>query len=331
MIEERLVSSLSHYLTQFKQKSKQLWTFRCPVCGDSKKSKIKTRGYIYNHKSRYWYKCFNCDLSLPLERFCKEYYPEVYCRHIVDSFIQQDSTKDNFEEELKQTVLPIQITKEVGMLPASTNFEALQFLKSRKIPEEFYSEILFIEDVNSLLNLYTPLGYKPLAYKSSRLVIPILTESSNLVGYVTRSIKKDDPIRYYNIKVTNELFVWGQQRIDVNKPVYVVEGVFDAMFIPNAVATLSATKFPYTVSWCKGKGAKTVIIVLDNEPRNKQIRELLSRFIKEGEQVVLLTGYPKDINDIVLQFPQIDIIKLLQERTTSRLSAQLDFLHWQNQ
>lgn len=329
MNEDKLVSELSHYLTKFKQKSNRLWVFRCPVCGDSKKSKIKTRGNIYYYKDRYWYKCFNCDISIPLTKFCEQHYPELYRRHVVDSFVRQP-IKEPVEEIKSKVSIPIQIPDCIGLQFASHNFSALSFLKSRKIPESEYSNILFIEDINRLLEFYAPLGYKTLNYVSPRLVIPVLADNS-LIGYVTRSLQDKDPIRYYNLKVTDKLFIWGQDRIDFQKEVYIVEGVLDALFIPNSLAALSATRFQQAVTWARDKGAQMVTIVLDNEPRNKQIRELVNRFIRKGERIVLLTGYPKDINDIVLRYPKLDISTLLQERTVVGLESQLVFKRWMDQ
>jgi len=328
MNEDRLVSELSHYLTKFTKKSDRLWVFRCPVCGDSKKSQIKTRGNIYFFKGRYWYKCFNCDLSIPVTKFCEQYYPELYRRHVVDSFIRTPHIE--VEPSKPEREVFKDIPEDIGLSPVTNNFTALAFLKRRKIPEERYSSLLFCPDINTLLEFYAPLGYKKLNYTSPRLVIPVTAEKS-LVGYVTRSIEDNDPIRYYNIKVSDKLFIWGQERINIKKEVYIVEGVLDALFIPNSLAALSATRFQQALQWVRGMGAKTITLIFDNEPRNTQIRSLVSKFIKNGERLTLLTGYPKDINDIVLQTPEIDLAKLLKEKTVFGLDAQLAFSRWMDQ
>ena len=40
-IDRKFLGFVSHRLDQFKQKSQDLYNFRCPYCGDSKKNKLK--------------------------------------------------------------------------------------------------------------------------------------------------------------------------------------------------------------------------------------------------------------------------------------------------
>ena len=41
------ISKIQPRLQQFKKKRDYLFNFRCPVCGDSKKSNTKARAYLY--------------------------------------------------------------------------------------------------------------------------------------------------------------------------------------------------------------------------------------------------------------------------------------------
>jgi hypothetical protein len=52
-IDVKYANLLSTQLELFKVKKTNpyLANFRCPVCGDSKKNKSKTRGYILQHKT----------------------------------------------------------------------------------------------------------------------------------------------------------------------------------------------------------------------------------------------------------------------------------------
>ena len=64
-------SLLDSYLTVRKiQESKgKSYNFRCPICGDSKKNKSKTRGYLYAVKANTNFKCHNCGASMSLTTF----------------------------------------------------------------------------------------------------------------------------------------------------------------------------------------------------------------------------------------------------------------------
>ena len=45
-IDAKYISLVSARLGKFKRTKNNLYTFRCPYCGDSKKNKNKTRGYL---------------------------------------------------------------------------------------------------------------------------------------------------------------------------------------------------------------------------------------------------------------------------------------------
>ena len=45
-IDVKYINLCSTVLERFKQKQTNLWIFRCPNCGDSKKHKNKCRGFI---------------------------------------------------------------------------------------------------------------------------------------------------------------------------------------------------------------------------------------------------------------------------------------------
>ena len=50
-IDTKFLNLLSTRLPKFKRKSDKLYNFRCPHCGDSKKSSNKARGFVYEKKN----------------------------------------------------------------------------------------------------------------------------------------------------------------------------------------------------------------------------------------------------------------------------------------
>ena len=65
-IDKKYVNLVSGSLQKFKWKKDSLATCRCFKCGDSKKNKSKTRGYFFENKGHYVYKCHNCGFSCNL-------------------------------------------------------------------------------------------------------------------------------------------------------------------------------------------------------------------------------------------------------------------------
>jgi hypothetical protein len=54
-IDRKFLGFVSSKLEQFKQKQTDLYNFRCPYCGDSKKNKLKARGYVYRKSNDYFW------------------------------------------------------------------------------------------------------------------------------------------------------------------------------------------------------------------------------------------------------------------------------------
>ena len=67
--------------------------------------------------------------------------------------------------------------------------------------------------------------------------------------------------------------VYGLNRVDFNKTIYVTEGPFDSLYIDNAIAMAGAD-----VDWNLLEG-RDAVFVYDNEQRNKQIIDRISQTI----------------------------------------------------
>ena len=96
-IDQKYINLISVRLEQFKQKDRELFNFRCPVCGDSQRSKIKARGWIFNKKGKYRFYCHNCSASMTFSNFLKS----------LDVVLHQEYMKDVFIENNLDNPLPL--------------------------------------------------------------------------------------------------------------------------------------------------------------------------------------------------------------------------------
>ena len=72
LIDSKYIGLVSARLDKFKKVKNNLYNFRCPLCGDSKKHKNKARGYLYQVKTNTNYKCHNCGASMSFNNFLKK-------------------------------------------------------------------------------------------------------------------------------------------------------------------------------------------------------------------------------------------------------------------
>ena len=113
-----------------------------------------------------------------------------------------------------------------------------------------------------------------------------------------------------------------QDIIDHEKPIYIVEGPFDSTFLDNSIAMVGSDIDIRSYNW------SNYIWVYDNEPRNREIINRISKTIDRGEKVVIWPNniVQKDINDMVLSGHQVQDI--VESNTFQGLQAKLNFTNW---
>ena len=116
--------------------------------------------------------------------------------------------------------------------------------------------------------------------------------------------------------------------LDVSKPVYVVEGPIDSLFLDNCIATMDAAL--YHASSLIGLD-NDYVFVYDNEPRNKQIVSNMRKTIELGRKVCIWpeTIQQKDINDMVLAGNSPAVIQhIIDTNTFDGLIATMKMNQW---
>jgi hypothetical protein len=116
-------------------------------------------------------------------------------------------------------------------------------------------------------------------------------------------------------------------RIDKEQLVRIVEGPLDSLFLPNCVASGDAN----LAIAAKTVDAKDMVLIFDNEPRNKDIVKMVATAIEKGYSVVIwpenIRG--KDINEMVIHgLTTKDIGKVIEESTVSGLTATIKLNQW---
>ena len=118
--------------------------------------------------------------------------------------------------------------------------------------------------------------------------------------------------------------IYGLNRVDWKKTVYVVEGPIDSLFLDNCIATAQSD--------LRLKNRKdNIVLVPDNEPRNEQIVKQIEKFINNNYSVVLWpeSVKEKDINEMILSGKtKSDIKNLIEQNTFKGISAKLKFTNW---
>jgi hypothetical protein len=328
-IDRKFVSLVSTKLERFKQKSEYLWTFRCPICGDSHKNKLKTRGYFYRRKSDLFFTCHNCGTSLSVGNFLKAIDPPLYREYQLERYKSESSgnvAKPDFSmAKIKPvfSVSPINLPT-IASLPEE--HAAKQYLVKRKIPRDRMNDIYYADNFEAFVKDIHP-NYDKTLYKEQRIIFPFYDEKKTLLGFQGRAVG-ESKIKYITIKLDDDnKKVFGLDRADFSKKIYVVEGPIDSMFLQNSLATMDASL--YNISLLLGN--HDYVFIHDNEPRNAAIVKHMAKTISHGKNIFIWPQdvAAKDINDWILTGATAsEIQSIIDNNTFNDLRAKLEFERW---
>ena len=318
IIDSKYIGLVSSRLQKFKRVKPNLFNFRCPICGDSQKHKNKARGYFYQVKTNTNYKCHNCGASMSFNNFLKQIDSTLHKQYTMEKF-KEGFTGRNFvvDEPKLEFTKPI-FRKKIDLPRASEVPIAKNYLEKRNLDaSQFYFAAKFKEWTNTQKHTFDTIGRD-----ESRIIIPMYDTDKNLIGFQGRSLGPNS-VKYITVMLQDEApKLFGLDKIDDTKPIYITEGPFDSTFLENSVAMCGSDLDIGSFGW------SSYIWVFDNEPRNREIIERINKTIDRGDQIVIWPSniHEKDINDMVLSGHNVKSI--VESNTYSSLQAKIKFNIW---
>ena len=319
IVDSKYIGLISSRLQKFKRVKADLYNFRCPICGDSQKHKNKARGYFYQVKTNTNYKCHNCGVSLSFNNFLKQIDATLHKQYVMEKFKEGHAGGRNFVVEEPKFNFKKPVFKKSLDLPRASEVPiATKYLEKRKInPNLFYFTSEFQKWTNTHKQTFNNINKD-----ESRVIIPLHDTEKNLIGFQGRSLGPNS-VKYITVMLSEDSpKIYGLDKIDETKPIFITEGPFDSTFVENSVAMCGSDLDVRTFGW------SNYIWVFDNEPRNREIVERIDKTIGRGDKIVIWPKQivEKDINDMVLSGH--DIMSILQSNTYSGLQAKVKFNNW---
>ena len=318
LVDSKYIGLVSSRLQKFKRVKSDLYNFRCPICGDSTRNKNKARGYFYLVKNNTNFKCHNCGASLSFNNFLKELDPTLHKQYTLEKFKEGHTGRGFVVEAPKLEFKKPGFKKALDLPKASEVPAAKVYLEKRKLnPEKFYFADKFKEWTNTQKVTFDTIGRD-----ESRIIIPMYDTESNLIGFQGRALGPNS-VKYITVMLSDDApKIYGLNEVNEQLPIYVVEGPFDSTFVNNSVALCGSDG---DLGYFEGSN---VILVYDNEPRNREIVNRIGKCISRGQSVVIWPSgiIEKDINDMVLS--GLNVMDVLKSNTYSGLEAKIKFNNW---
>jgi len=328
---------ISYKLERFKKSSPSGNTFvcRCIICGDSAKSKKTARLFFYTKKGSLNYDCKNCGDHGSFYSFmrdvCPQDFEEYKKQQLLDRFQSRSSghkSKAHInlppkEEDTNTNDLSESLVGCVRLDKLPKDHPAVLYVLGRQIPDYNLHRLFYADNFRVTAQ---SIAYEELSPKfpdEPRIVIPFYSKDGLIEMIQGRSLDKQSKLRYISIKSSEGVDkIYGKEKIDNSKTTYCVEGPFDSLFIDNCVATCDSAL----------QRSNANVLIFDNQPRNKEIIELMDTAISNGRSVVIWPVSPNDkidINDMILMgLSQEQLMNIIQTNTFSGLKAKLMFTKW---
>lgn len=268
-------------------------TVRCPICGDSKKSRNKARMHLYIRNGKALVNCFNeCSCTnKTVYKFLKDYYP-----NLLENYKQE--TFGNRIKEIKELDFSGGVGFELIDAPEEkpkTLFDLSQYFeKSERVYDYIESRGLDWSPALGEVYLGKKITLNGKFYNIDDFIVIPLYCGDKWYGFYSRSMKEH---RFQTFIIDEGFKLWNFYNIDKTKTIYVFEGIFDALSvynsgITNVVACLGATP---PLSLLDGLD---VVFCFDND-RTGYLNSI--KYLKKGFKVLC---YPenikeKDMNDIL--------------------------------
>src|SRR6056300_1392926 len=326
-IDLKFINNVSSRLGQFKKKTDYLFNFRCPHCGDSKKSKTKARAYFYRVKNDMFFKCHNCGQGQSLANFIQTFDPKMYEQYLLERYKKSApaTPKPEFEfEPVKFKDMTI-LDKLKKISDLEKDHPARLYCVNRKIRETYFDILYLTDKFMTLVNKVKPNTYK-ITKDHPRLIIPFYDTTGKFFAFQGRAFGKEQP-KYLTVKLDeSKQKIYGLERINFTKEIKIVEGPIDSLFIDNCLAAAGADLFLNN----KISNEK-ITYIFDNEPRNKEIIKRMYNVIEKDYNIVIWPNdiQLKDVNDMIMNnmsIPEVETI--ISKNTYRQLEALTKLSYW---
>lgn len=290
-----IVDILTEFLGEVKKhnEDKGQIAFDCPSCAQELGLYNSTdgKGNLEINYKRGYFRCWSCGQRNGMQGVISKLFflhgnKELLKRfNLVRPNYQYNSDEEDDARKLITTELP------EGFMPLSESnsnelgyYNTIRYLAERGIGREH------IDRFN--------IGFVNHGKFKDRVVIPSYDIDGNVNYFIARSIKKWTKPKYINPETPKEEIIFNHSLINPYSTIYLVEGAFDSLVVPNCIPLLGLYLHDNLYWYLQNKAKGDVVVILDGEAK------------KDGELVY------KKLNNLYL-FNRVKIVYLSGEYDTS--------------
>jgi len=242
LLEEVLGKHRAHY------ESKGQISFNCPSCDEG-----RNKGNFEVNYFRHVYKCWSCSddngTHGPLGKLFDTWGSKKQKRTY--SMLAPEEVRPD-RPKVPKIKLPPSYTKFKDSNPRYPVYkEAMNYLRSRFITDDMIEKY--------------DIGFCDKGDFMGRIIIPSYDHDGQLNYYIARSWNKHSKSKYRNPDYPKDEIIFNESRVDWGKDIFLVEGVFDALFLDNAVVMLGKHLSQKLMDRLYNDAKGKIIIALDGD------------------------------------------------------------------
>ena len=294
-LNEKVLEYLPHNYVRIGDKL----NMRCPICGDSKKSTTKRRGWYYMKNASFY--CFNCSTGMSGIKFLEFISGSSYAdirKEYMKLYLktgQSLSLSASYEVPNEEpSVFQLQSIVKPEWKQALSD-KAKAYLSERKV-----TEAPFLKE--NLYSCYTKKG-------EEYIMIPWRLNGVDAY-FQLNDFQKLHSLKYIFPKDKKKL-LYGLDNIDISWPYIIVfEGVYDSLFVKNGIASGTKSVSDYQLKLIKERFPRhQIVISFDND---KSGITSMTKLLKNGSDFKYFKWFnkntqQKDINEYIISKGNVNI------------------------
>lgn len=242
-------------------------SFACPACAEDKgitpgsDHKYKLAVNYKNNKYKCWVCKFDNNMYGKVPNLIKRYGNKRILKEyklVRPTTYDSDNSKVNLESVRIDLKLPEGYK---SITESSYNVQgygkAYRYLRGRGITDDIIKEY--------------KIGFTTTGKYRDRIIIPSYDEVGDLNYFISRAWDKWKKPKYLNPDIEKQLFIFNEESINWDGTIYIVEGVFDHIVVPNSIPLLGKTMYDRLKTALFNNAKSDIVILLDDDAKDDAV------------------------------------------------------------
>lgn len=310
----KLIELLSGFLGDYRKhySRKCQISFDCPQCGQDKGVSYDKKGNLEINYRKGKYNCWACGEETGMFGNLKSLFDKWADVEYITAFkgLKLHFTYENIYGESVEYVpkdilrLPSEFSPLAGVPEIGLNVKFFNYLRERRITD----------DIISKYNIGCAFSGK----YENRIILPSYDEDGELNFFVTRTInKKEKKFKYLNCEIEKKTIIFNEHLIDWEKTIFIVEGPFDHIVLPNSIPLLGKQMSDLLFKNLYYNTEAKIVLVLDPDAWSKAVNiyNKLDAGRLRGKILTVKMPEDKDVSKFNQDHGQEALFKYIRENT----------------